>query len=144
MSMKIGKIVGLTALLAAVVAPPVPAQGPPRAQRRFNPATVETVSGTVARIERTAGRGGGAAGVHLIVNTGSGELPVHLGPAWFVDKQPVHIAAHDKVDVRGSRITDNGAPALVAITVTRDSHTLRLRNDDGTPLWAGRGRRRAR
>ena len=111
--------------------------------RFYDPKTVETVFGEVLGLDTFPGRRG-MAGVHANLKTDKGEtIPVHLGPAWYLDKQSVTLKQGDKVTVRGSRVTFDGKPALIAAEVTKQGQTLRLRDDDGVPVWAG-GRRRGR
>jgi hypothetical protein len=109
--------------------------------RRYDPATVEDVTGEVLRVERVpAKRGGKGPGIHLVLKTASGELAVHLGPASYVDKQPMTFAPKDQVEVHGSRVTVGGMPALIAARVTKGSAVLQLRDDNGVPVWRGQGR----
>ena len=115
--------------------------GPGRTYSRYyNPKTIETVSGTVLGIERVAGRGR-FAGIHLMLKTRTGELSVHLGPSWYIDKQALKIVPHDTIEVTGSRITYHGKVVLVAAEVRRGNETLMLRDTQGYPLWS-RSRRR--
>ncbi len=74
-------------------------------------------------------------GVHAWVRSGNDELEVHLGPAWFIDNQDLQLAAGDRVDVRGSRVTIDGKPALIAIEVRRGTDVLKLRDEAGVPVW---------
>jgi len=104
--------------------------------RMFNPQTVETIRGEVIKVEETAPMRGMGHGVHLLVKTGEGTIPVHLGPAWFIDNQEIQIKPHDKVEVRGSRISFQGKPALVAEQVTVGNEVLQLRDGSGRPTWA--------
>ncbi len=108
--------------------------------RYYNPQTIETVSGRVLAIERVAGRGP-FAGIHLTLKTRTGELSVHLGPSWYIDKQALRIAPHDTIEVTGSRVTYHGKVVLVAAEVRRGNETLMLRDAQGLPLWS-RSRRR--
>lgn len=117
------------------------AQGKGTGPGRFDPKTVETVSGVVERLERVAGPGKGH-GVHLWLRTEKDELEVHLGPDWYVDKQSLELAAQDQIEVQGSRIELAGKPVLIAAEVRKGSQTLMLRRADGTPYWAGGGKRR--
>jgi hypothetical protein len=112
--------------------------------RRYDPKTVETVTGELASVDVIAPVRGMSPGVHLTLKSDRGEtLAVHLGPQWYVDQQPVKLAKGDKVQVRGSRITFQDQPALLAAEVIKNGQTLRLRDANGLPAWAGwrRGRR---
>jgi hypothetical protein len=109
--------------------------------RLYDPKTIDTVSGEILGLDTFPGRQG-MAGVHANLKTDKGEtVAVHLGPAWYLDKQSVTLKQGDKVTVRGSRVTFDGKPAIIAAEVTKQGQTLRLRDDNGVPVWAG-GRRR--
>ncbi len=114
------------------------AQGAPARPyaRRYNPQTVETVSGQVLAVERVSGPRG-FQGVHLTLQTATGKLSVHLGPGWFMDRQALKIAPHDTLEVTGSRVTYRGETVLVAERLTKDGQTLVLRDAQGVPLWSG-------
>ncbi|MFN3429304.1 MAG: DNA-binding protein [Candidatus Sericytochromatia bacterium] len=124
---------GLTGFEPAAAQPEPP--GP--AARNYNPQTVETVEGTVMSVERTAPSRHGGAGVHLTLRTAQGPLAVHLGPTWFIDGQPLRVAAGDRITVTGSRIDMAGKPALIARSLTKGGETLTLRDEAGRPVWAG-------
>ncbi len=112
-----------------------------RGARPYDAKTVTTVSGTVVKVEHIAGRGrGGSGGVHLLLQTDTEEISVHLGPAWYIDKQALKIAAHDSVEVRGSRVTFDGKPAIIAAEVKRGDQKLILRDENGIPVWSRGGR----
>lgn len=101
----------------------------------FDPATVATVSGTVVRLERVPMRR--HTGVAAVVKTAEGELSVHLGPDWFIDHQELQLAPGEAVQIRGSRMTFAGKPAMIAIEVKRGADTLTLRDERGVPVWVG-------
>jgi hypothetical protein len=108
--------------------------------RLFDPETVESVKGTVVAVTETA-HGGKARGVHLTVKTKTETIPVHLGPDWYVEREGPAFAKGDAIDVRGSRVTYDGKPAIIAAEVRRGDDVLRLRDQDGSPRWAGPRRR---
>ncbi len=105
--------------------------------RTYNPKTVETLSGEVVNVEKfTPGRGM-SYGVHFTFKTDKETIPVHLGPSWYVEKQPLTVAQGDKVEVTGSRITYQGQPAIIAAEVKKGGQVLKLRDANGVPAWAG-------
>jgi hypothetical protein len=110
--------------------------------RMFNPQTVETLTGEVVGVNRFTPAQGMSYGVHLTLKTDKETVPVHLGPGWYVEKQGVTLAAGDKVQVTGSRITYQDKPAIIAAEVKKGDQVLKLRDATGTPAWAGQGRRR--
>jgi hypothetical protein len=113
--------------------------------RSYDPSTVETVSGEIVAVERVPAGKGRSGGVHVTLKTDRETLPVHLGPAWYLDEQKMRFERSDHVEVEGSRISFEGKPAIIAREVKKDGATLILRNAAGVPAWAGRGggRRRA-
>jgi len=108
--------------------------------RMFNPQTVESLSGEVERVEMFTPRKGMSQGVHLVLKTEKGSLPVHLGPSWYMDKQGLKFEKGDKVQVTGSRITFNKKPAIIASEVKKGDQVLKLRDETGTPAWSRRAR----
>jgi hypothetical protein len=90
-------------------------------------------------VERASGRGR-AGGVHLLVKTDEGTIPVHLGPRWYLRDHDVTFQAGDKIEVSGSLIMFRREPVLIAGRVSQDGHTVKLRNSEGIPLWSRRGR----
>ena len=102
----------------------------------YDTASVETVHGTVARIDSIASPRG-HTGIHLMLETGDKTLEVHLGPSWFLANQDQHLQIGDELEVTGSRVTMHDDPALLARTVRRGEHTLVLRDEDGFPVWRG-------
>ncbi|MBE0569525.1 MAG: DNA-binding protein [Deltaproteobacteria bacterium] len=106
-------------------------------QRMYNTATVETVSGTIESIDRTVPMKGMNRGVHLTLKAEKGPVAVHLGPEWYVERQDIELKKGDSVEVKGSRVTFAGNPAIIAAEVKKGDNVLKLRDDNGVPAWAG-------
>jgi hypothetical protein len=115
-------------------------QGTPYS-RMYDAKTVETISGEIVKVDAITPRKGMSDGVHITVKTGKEEIPVHLGPAYFIENQDVKIVPKDTVEVKGSRITFNGKPAIIAAEVKKGDEVLKLRDDAGVPVWSGWRRR---
>jgi len=105
--------------------------------RMYDPNTVETINGEVVRVEKITPLRDMSYGIHLIVKTEKEEISVHLGPGWFIENQDIKIEAKDKIEVKGSRITFQGSPALIAAEVKKGEYKLRLRDESGFPVWSG-------
>ena len=105
--------------------------------RMYNPQTVETISGEVVKVEKITPMKGMSNGIHILVKTDTGEISVHLGPSWYIDKQDTKIAVGDKVEVKGSKVEYSGKPAIIAAEVQKGDEVLKLRDDNGYPAWAG-------
>jgi hypothetical protein len=135
-------MVALVGLLGLVLANGVwaqPGMGPGGGSRMYNPQTVETLTGNVVSVESIPGKGGGRSyGVHLTLKTDKETIPVHLGPSWYIDKQNIKIEPKDKVEVTGSRVSFEGKPTIIAAEVKKGDKVLKLRDQAGIPMWAGR------
>jgi hypothetical protein len=107
---------------------------------QFNAAAVETVTAQVLSVEQVTGRRGAGRGVALSVKAGNETLSVHLGPAWFLDEQPLRFAAGDTVAIKGSHAFRRGQDIFLAQEVTKDGTILKLRDENGVPVWAGQRR----
>ncbi len=105
--------------------------------RMFNPQTVETVSGEVVSVDKVTPMKGMSYGVHLTLNTAAGMISVHVGPAWYLENQDVKIAPKDRIEVKGSEITFQGEPAIIAQEIRKGNDTLTLRDANGFPRWSG-------
>ena len=109
--------------------------------RLFDPKTVETISGEVTSVGFITPLKGMSQGVHLVVKTEKGEISVHLGPAWYLQKQDMKLAPKDKVEITGSRITFEGKPTIIASEIKKADGMLKLRDENGFPVWSGWRRR---
>ena len=99
--------------------------------------TVETIQGIVVAAPLPAAKGGMPERAQLTLKTEKEKLIVYLGPGWFVEKQGMKIADLDQIQVTGSRIMIQGKPALLAAEVRKGDQVLKLRNEQGQPLWRG-------
>jgi len=108
----------------------------------YNPANMETLTGEVINIEKTVPMRRMDYGIALVVKTEKETIPVHLGPGWFIERIDKPFAVGDKVEVKGSRVTFDNKPAVIAAEVKRGDNVLVLRDANGVPVWAGWGRRR--
>jgi hypothetical protein len=106
-------------------------------QRMYNPATVETVSGTVESVDKIAPMKGMYSGIHLVLKTDKEILSVHLGPEWYMERLDTKIEKGDKIEVKGSRVSFAGKPAVIAAEVKKGDSVLVLRDSAGIPAWAG-------
>ena len=106
-------------------------------QRLYNPDSVETLTGEVHKVEYFAPMKGMGQGVHLQLKSDDKTLPIHLGPRWFLDNQDVEIKEGDRIKVKGSRITFEDKPAIIASEIEKGYEILKLRDDKGFPMWAG-------
>jgi hypothetical protein len=109
--------------------------------RKYDPKTVETLTGEVVKVNRFRPGRGVSSGIHLQLKTDNETIPVHLGPAWFIENQDGEIEANDTITVKGSRITFDEKPAIIAAEIVKGEQVLKLRDEKGFPMWAGWRRR---
>ena len=109
--------------------------------RLFDPKTIEKIGGEVVSVETVTPMRGMRQGVHILAKTEKETIWVHLGPAWFLENQDVKIMPKDNVEITGSRITFQGKPAIIATEVKKDDQVLKLRDENGYPVWSGWRRR---
>jgi hypothetical protein len=110
----------------------------------YNPATVETVKGTVVTVVTSDRefRRMMVKGLHVDLKTEKERLIVFLGPEEYVGGK-ITLKAGDQIEVTGSRMNAEGKPGIIAREVKKGELTVQLRKEDGTPLWPmGSGSRR--
>jgi hypothetical protein len=106
----------------------------------YDSKTVTEVNGEIVKIENVTPFRGMSRGVHLTVKEGNKNYSVHLGPQWFVDGQSMKLNVKDRVKVTGSLITFEGSPAIIATELTKGDDVLKLRDENGIPVWSRRRR----
>ncbi len=76
-------------------------------------------------------------GMALVLDTkGMGQVHVHLGPVWYLERQEFDLKAGDEVRVKGvCEKTADGRHRVVAYELTRGDHVLQLRDSQGRPHW---------
>lgn len=136
--------VGIAAVLVFLSSASFAQQGArSKVGRAYDPKTVETVKGEVVSVEKIPSLGGKGYGVHLTVKTEKETLSVELGPGWYVEKQSVRLEVKDNLEIKGSRVTSQGKPAIIAAVIKKGDQILKLRDENGIPAWSGSGRRQA-
>lgn len=103
----------------------------------YNPQTVETIRGEVVSVDKITPMKGMYYGVHAVLRTDKETIFVHLGPGWYIENQDVKIEPKDKIEVKGSRITFEGKPAIIAAEVKKGDEVLMLRDASSLPTWSG-------
>jgi len=136
------------ALVCPVLAQPAPGSGGPgmgmgpgMGPRMYNPQTVTTVKGQVEKLQTIdmGRRGRGMTLQEVFLKTDQGSLRVHLGPSWYFSEQKLTIKAGDTMEVTGSKVTLNNQPAIIAREIKVNDKTLKLRDEQGVPVWRGMG-----
>ena len=108
----------------------------------YDPKTEVTLNGTVEKVEYLSYGNMPGKGVHLTIKDENETSDVHLGPATFVEKT-MTFKEGDTVRVTGSKVTMMGKPAVIAREISKGDQVLKLRDEQGVPVWSrGRGRGR--
>jgi hypothetical protein len=75
----------------------------------------------------------------LTLQTDDGQtMSAALGPEWFWSNQDVTVAPGERVTVQA--FEEDGEIKVGQISLESNGTVLQLRDDDGRPMWAGRGR----
>ncbi|MGB7911260.1 MAG: hypothetical protein WCF59_03445 [Desulfobaccales bacterium] len=110
-------------------------------RQEYNTQTVTTVKGQVESLGSYGMTGWRAApGMQsqgLVLKTDKGNIIVHLGPPWYVRKQGFDLKQGDSLEVTGSQVTKDGQTLLLAAQAKKDGQTLKVRDEQGVPLWQG-------
>ena len=105
--------------------------------RWYDSTIEERVEGEVISVEQVNPQRRMGAGIALKINTVAGTHLVHLGPQWFIERQDINIVAGDRIEVTGARAERSGEEVFLAAEVTKGAYVLKLRDDDGYPVWSG-------
>jgi len=99
--------------------------------------TVEVTGGIVTSVDKIySDKNNTNYGVHIMLYSENSRIPVHLGPAWYMENQDVQITSGDYLTVIGSRVTLNCNQVIIAKEVMKEDKILMLRDSNGYPLWA--------
>jgi hypothetical protein len=128
------KILGFLMVSIIFLAVPVLAQ-----PQIYGFQTLTTIEGKVERIQYfpTIGLGGipeGGTSLGVVLKTDQGSITIHLGPPWYLSQQKFSIDAGDILRVIGSRAPLSSA-AMIAREVTKNGTILKLRDQQGLPVW---------
>ena len=142
-------LAAVTAMLGILVAPQALGQRGPnwrggggwgaasQYNRLYDTKTVETVKGGIIEVAHITPIKGMSYGVHVKLKTEKETVSVHIGPGWFIENQDLKIEPKDQVEIKGSRVVFDGKPAIIAAELKKNDQVLKLRDENGIPLWAG-------
>jgi hypothetical protein len=106
------------------------AQAPPK----YDPATEGKFKGVVEELKFVPPSGGKPT-AYLVIKSGADTLQVFLCPKAFLDQMGAIFKPEDKVEVTGSKVTQDGAELILAREVDKGEDMLTLRFKDGKPAW---------
>ncbi len=105
--------------------------------RMYDPAKVETVSGTVEAVTQVVPMKGMYSAVAVTLKTDKETISVHLGPEWYIGRLDTKIEKGDAIEVKGARATFSGKPTIIAGEIKKGDSVLVLRDASGVPVWSG-------
>ena len=109
-------------------------QAPPK----YDSATETTIKGTVGELKLVPPAGGKPI-AYLVTKTGPDKekdtLEIFLCPKSFLDQMGISFTADEKVEVKGSKVKQNGADLILAREMVKGGETLTFRFPDGKPAW---------
>ena len=127
---------------AAVESPSAgPGEARPRSTMRYNPATVETLSGEVVAMGeyRRTPSGGGSVfrGPQVTLKTEKETVGALVAPPPFLEQRGIKIDLHDTIEITGSRVDLPNGPFIFAREVKKGNTVAKVRSKEGVPLWFG-------
>jgi len=104
---------------------------------------VVSIQGTVREVvtepcAQTTGRS--YLGTHVVLATDNAEVNIHLGPAAAVESIAEQLKVDAPIEVAGFRTEKMPENHYVAQVIVIGDQTLRLRDENLRPVWAGAGR----
>jgi DNA/RNA endonuclease YhcR with UshA esterase domain len=101
----------------------------------YNVAAEVTVRGTVQEVQEFYCPISGDEGTHLMLQTDSGMMQVHVAPRRFLGGNSIRFSKGETIEVVGSVVRYAGAPALIARKISRGDRTFAFRTATGKPVW---------
>ena len=96
---------------------------------------VATIEGRVTGVERVTPFQGMQQGVQLNIRDDKDTHRVHLGPAWFIERQQNQFKEGDQVQIVGSEVNLDGQRIIMANFVREGDRVMLLRQRNGSPAW---------
>ena len=118
----------------ALVATSAFSQAPPK----YDPATETTVKGTVEELKLVPPTGGKPI-AYLVTKTGPDKekdtVQIFLCPKSFLDQMGIAFKTDETIEVKGSKVKQDGADLILAREMVKGGETLTFRFPDGKPAW---------
>jgi len=102
--------------------------------RMFNPNNIESIKGSVTSVDSLIPMRGMSYGLHLNLKTEKEIISVHLGPSWYFANNGIKIKPTKELIIKGSRITFEGKPAIIAMEIKKNGEGIKLRDNMGIPV----------
>jgi sporulation protein YlmC with PRC-barrel domain len=100
-------------------------------EKLFNPDKIESVTGEILKVEFNEG-------LRLVIYSDAKQpVLVALGPNEYFGGEEKLLRPGDKVTITGSRVIVDDTPFLIATKVKEGNEQLKIRDNEGHPLWMG-------
>ena len=95
-----------------------------------------TITGKVTRVFTETLQDKMHPGMAIFIDTKDhGQVRVHLGPVWYLERQEFDLEPGQEVTVQGICLEEKGETRLIASQVTVGDSLLLLRDAAGQPMW---------
>ena len=95
-----------------------------------------TITGKVSRVFTETLQDNMYPGMAIFIDTkDKGQVRVHLGPVWYLERQEFTLEPGQEVQVKGICMEEKGETRLIAAQVTVGDSVLLLRDQEGRPMW---------
>lgn len=105
---------------------------------KYDPATETTVKGTVQELKLLPPTGGRPI-AYLVTKTGPDKekdtVQIFLCPKSFLDEIGIAFKPDEAIEVRGSKVKQDGADLILAREMVKGGDTLTFRFPNGKPAW---------
>jgi hypothetical protein len=118
----------------ALLATSASSHAPPK----YDSATETTIKGTVGELKVVPPTGAKPM-AYLVTKTGPDKekdtVEIFLCPKSFLDQMGISFRADEKIEVKGSKVKQDGADLILAREMVKGGETLTFRFPDGKPAW---------
>lgn len=126
------RVVIIMAVLVVVVVAALVLLSRKQEPTAYDPTKETKITGTVKEVQEFYCPVTDDRGTHLLLQTGNGDMLVHVALTRYLRKQNIAFGTGDKVEVLGSKVKDD---AVIAREITRGSEMFILRDAAGKPVW---------
>ena len=104
----------------------------------YQPAREVNLVGTVSRFVADSDKG--PLGAHVMVQTTSGIVDVHVGNAKFLEMNKLTLNSGDSVRIIGETFSNGTSTVFLARIIQKGAVAVAVRSPQGMPLWPAGGR----
>jgi hypothetical protein len=118
----------------ALLATSAVSQAPPK----YDAAAETTIKGVVGELKLVPPAGGKPI-AYLVTKAAPDKekdtVEIFLCPKSFLDEMGISFTADEKVEIKGSKVKQDGSDLILAREIVKGGETLTFRFPDGKPVW---------